>query len=398
MPLTSQSLLTWLGGKPTASGAHVNEVTALGLPAVWRALQLTSSVPASLPFKAYKTDDDTGRVLMGPSSQATRLMNSPHVDMTPFEFWQLVHVHRKAWGNAYCLKDGPRDRGGNLIQVQSLWPLHPSRVRVWRDRKTREKLFAVDPDDRAHDAVAILTERDVLHIPGMGYDGVCGVSPIRVARESIGLGLAAQEFGGKFFGNGSLASGVLQTEQRLTQPQADALSDRWRMKRSGVTNAFDTIVLDKGAKFTQLSIPSKDAQFLESRRFQVTEVCRWFGLPPFLMFETETSTSWGTGLEQQALAWVTFDLLTDLMPVEQRISRLLFPAPAYAKHSVEGLLRGDPASRSAFYTSMWNIGAFSTNEIRAKEELGPIEGGDVHYRPLNMGQLGQPDPQEVIPA
>ena len=151
-------------------------------------------------------------------------------------------------------------------------------------------------------------------------------------------------------------------------------------------------MLDKGAKFHQLTIPPEDAQFLESRRFQVVEVCRWFGLPPFLMFETEKSTSWGTGLEQQALGWVKFDLGPDLIAVEQRVTKhVLKPQPVYAHFALEGLLRGDSAARAAFYTSMWNLGALSTNEIRGYEEQAPVEGGDVRYRPLNMGALGTTD-------
>jgi phage portal protein BeeE len=213
-------------------------------------------------------------------------------------------------------------------------------------------------DRRRQDEV--LSDDEILHLPGLGYDGICGVSPIRAARESIGLGLAAQEYGAKLFGSGSLATGILQTEQRLTQKQADTLSKRWKEKRTGLGAAHETIVLDKGAKFHQLTIPPEDAQFLESRRFQVTEVCRWFGIPPFLMFETEKSTSWGTGLEQQALGWVKFDLLPELTAVEQRVTKhVLKPQPVYAHYSSRaccaatrrprGLLQGDVGDRRAVH-------------------------------------------------
>jgi HK97 family phage portal protein len=385
-PLTDTSILEMLGMEQTFSGKNVNEITALGLPSVWRAMQVTCNVPAALPFHAYRQVNASRVKAVG---QGAKLLDDPHPDMTPFELWQTVYFHRKAWGNAYL-----RKLRNQLGQVVELWPVHPGRVKVGRESDGGRKVYAIDGGKE------VLSDREILHLPGLGYDGICGVSPIRAARESIGMGLAAQEYGARLFGSGALATGILQTEQRLTQPQADALAKRWKEKRTGLQSAHDTVVLDKGAQFHQLSINPDDSQFLESRRFQVVEVCRWFGLPPFLMFETEKSTSWGTGLEQQALGWVKFDLGSDLTAVEQRVTKhVLRPAEDYAKYSIEGLLRGDSKARAAFYTSMWNLGALSTNEIRAYEEQAPVEGGDVRYRPLNMGELGTTDtqttPQEV---
>lgn len=386
VPLTDTTILQMLGADPTYSGKNVNEVTALGMAAVWRAVQVSCNVPASLPFGAYRpVTGEAGRV---PAiGQAARLMGDPHPDMTQFEFWQTVFMHRKLWGNAYV-----RKLRNPLGQVAELWPLHPGRVRAGRESEAGRKVYAIDGGEE------VFSDNEILHLPGMGYDGICGVSPIRAARQSIGLGMAAEEFGARLFGSGSLATGVLQTEQRLTQIQADALAQRWKIKHTGLANAHDTVVLDKGAQFHQLTIPPEDAQFLESRRFQVVEVCRWFGLPPFLMFETEKSTSWGTGLEQQALGWVRIDLLPDLVAVEQRVTKhVLKPQAVYAHFTVEGLLRGDSVARAAFYKAMWDIGVFSTNEIRELEERGPVEGGEVRYRPLNMGELGTSDSAQSAP-
>ena len=378
LPLTDTRLLDYLGVQKTFAGKDVNEVTALGMAAVWRAVQVTSNVPASLPLHTYRQD---GEKRVRATGQSARLIDDPHPDMTPYELWQTMFVHRRLWGNAYF-----RKLRNGVGQVAELWPIHPGRVRVGRESEAGRKVYALDGGRE------VLSDDTLLHLPGLGYDGICGVSPIRAARQSIGLGLAAEEFGARLFGNGALASGILQTEQRLTQKQADSLAARWKSKQSGLDSAHGTVVLDKGAKFTQLTIPPEDAQFLESRRFQVVEVCRWFGVPPFLMFETEKSTSWGTGLEQQALGWVKFDLQPELTAIEQRITKhVLRPAPVYARYGLEGLLRGDSAARAAFYHSMWDIGALSTNEIRAFEEQDPVEGGDVRYRPLNMGQLGTTD-------
>lgn len=383
VPLTDTSILEMLGADQTYSGKNVSEITALGLSAVWRAVQVSCSVPSALPFHAYTQKDDKRVKATGRPSQ---LLESPHPDMTPYEFWLTARFHRKLWGNAYI-----RKLRNPLGHIQEMWLIHPGRVKVGRESEAGRKVYAIDGGKE------VLSDREVLHLPGMGYDGICGVSPVRAARESIGMGLAAQEYGGRLFGSGMLATGVLQTEQRLTQSQADALAARWKAKRTGLESAHGTVVLDKGAQFHQLSIAPIDAQFLESRRFQIVEVCRWFGVPPFLMFETEKSTSWGTGLEQQALGWVKFDLQPDLLGFEQRVDKHALwadptkPEPLYSKHSLEGLLRGDSAARAAFYNSMWNLGAVSTNEIRAYEDMEPVEGGDVHYRPLNMGELGTTD-------
>jgi HK97 family phage portal protein len=377
VPMTGSTMLDFLGASKTAAGKDVTEVTALGMSAVWRAVTVTSGVAAMLPLHAYRLQDG---VRVKSTGWGADLLDEPHPDMTPFELWETVYAHRMLWGNAYLriLRD-------QLGRVRQLWPIHPGRVQVGRETEVGSKVYSIDGG-----AEVFVGDDKILHIPAFGYDGVCGASPVRIARQSIGLGLAAEEYGAKLFGSGSLASGILQTEQRLTPDQADALARRWKQKQAGLDGAHSTIILDRGARFQQLTIPPQDAQFLESRRFQITEVCRWFGLPPFLMFETEKSTSWGTGLEQQALGWVKVDLARWLTGVEQRVTRMLRPGTVYARYSVEGLLRGDSAARAAFYRQMWELGALSTNEIRAYEEQAGVVGGDQHFRPLNFGPLDAP--------
>lgn len=390
IPLSSPQILEALGIEPSSSGVPVNERTALGLPAYWRGMQVTCNVPAALPLHAYRTiSGDNGDQMVKAVGQSAALIDDPHPDMTQFEVWQTAYAHKRGWGNSYL-----RKLRNQLGQVAELWPIHPSRVRAGRASETGMKLYVLDGNTDEP-----LTDKEILHLPGLGYDGICGVSPVRAARESIGLALAAQEYGAKLFGSGSLATGILQTEQRLTQKQADQLHDRWKAKHAGLGAAHETIVLDKGSTFHQLTIPPEDAQFLESRRFQVTEICRMFGIPPFLMFETETSTSWGTGLEQQALNWVKIDLLPELAATEQRLTKhVLKPTPVYAHYSVDGLLRGDSAARAAFYQALWSMGVLNSNEIRGFEELGPVEGGNVRYRPLNMGELGTTDSAAAAPT
>lgn len=380
VPISADTILDWIGtDKSTAARVKVTEEKISGLSGVWRSVALIATGVGSLPCHAYRPGEGDIRVKLT-SGQAADLLRSPHADLTPLEFWELTLAHVLLWGNAYLRKVlGPT---GRLVGYDHI---HPSRVRVGRTKATGLKVFWIDGNDE------ILTEDRVLHIPGLGYDGICGASPVRLAREGFALALAAEQYGGKLFGSGLMATGVLQTEQRLKEGQADRLAARWDAKAAGIENAHKTVVLDAGAKFTQLSIPPEDAQFLESRSFQVTEVARWFGVPPHMLMQTEKSTSWGTGIEQQSLGFVQFTLRPWIVRVEQRVSRDLYPQPAFASFNVEGLLRGDSASRLAFYKGMWDIGALSTNDILALENRGPVEGGDMRYRPLNMGELGTSD-------
>lgn len=383
VPLSGAGVSMLFGGETLPSGVKVTETSSLGMAAVFRAVSVISGVAASLPFHAYREVSDGGRVKA--TGWARALMDTPHPDMTPFELWETVYAHRLLWGNAYLRKR--RKAVGTIVE---LLPIHPGRVQVGRANEFAPKVYLIDGTE-------VLTDDDILHIPGFGYDGVCGVGVVRMARHTIGLSMAEQQYGERLFGSGSLATGILQTEQRLTEDQAEALHARWKAKRSGLGSAHETMILDSGAKFQQLTIPPDDAQFLESRRFEITEVCRWFGLPPSLMFETDKQTSWGTGLEQQALGWVLYDLNRYLVGVEQRVTMMLKPQAVYAKYTLEGLLRGDSSARAQFYQQMFSLGVLSTNEIRELEERGPVEGGDVRYRPLNMGELGQPDPSTPTP-
>jgi len=367
------------GGETVSAGVQVTEEKALGLPAVFRAVNVVAGTIASLPIHAFRDSTTGARTPVAPSHPAAKLLATPHPDMTQFELWETVLTHMILWGNAYLWLR--RDALGRVVE---LWPIHPSRMRAGRTSDLK-KVYKLDGGD------VELDDTRILHLPAFGYDGVCGVSPVRLAREGLGLAIAAEQYGAKLFGSGSLATGILQTDQRLTPDQADALQVRWRAKRSGLNSAHETIVLDAGAKWTQLSIPPGDAQFLESRSFQVSEIARMFGVPPHMLMDTEKVTSWGTGIEQQSIGFVVYTLRTWIIRIEQRLSRILSPQPVYAHITVEGLLRGDSAQRAAFYKQMFDMGAYNTDEIRALEEMGPVPGGDVRYRPLNMGVLGTTD-------
>lgn len=379
VPLTSTSLLQLLAGEPGRAGVAVTETSSLGMPAVWRAVAVIANVSAALPLHVYAT---------GTKERAeVPLLKDPHPELTRFELWRLVYVHRLLWGNGYVQKI--RNGGG---QVAQLWPVRPDRVRVEREPASEEnpggKVFWVT-DDKG--VVRRRTSREILHLPALGYDGVTGCSPIRAASEGIGLGMAAEKAAAKLYGSGNMISGVLQSEQRLTAEQADQLKAGWKAKVSGYDSAGDIAVLDSGASFQPVTMPYKDSQFLESRQFQNVEVAKMFGVPLFLLMETSKTTSWGTGLEQQAQGFVTWDLApTWLTPTEQRVKKELLDSTQYAKYQLGGLLRGDSSARATFYRAMRDTGVMSANDIRSLEELPPIPGpeGDTYLQPTYMAPLG----------
>ncbi|MFJ1964892.1 phage portal protein [Streptomyces massasporeus] len=390
VPLTATSLLSLLGGAAGESGVAVTETNAMRMPAVWRAVSVIANVSAALPLHTYAT---------GTKDRTTvPLLEDPHPELTRFELWRLVYVHRLLWGNAYLQK--VRNGAGDVVQ---LWPIRPDRVKVDREKPTPEnpgaKVFWIADDNGVRHR---RTSREILHLPALGYDGVTGCSPIRAAAEGIGLGLAAEKSAAKLYGSGNMISGVLQTEQRLTKEQAEQLKAGWKAKLSGSQAAHDIAVLDSGASFQPVTMPYKDSQFLESRQFQVVEVARMFGVPLFLLMETQKSTSWGTGLEQQAQGFVTWDLApTWLTPTEQRVTKELLPTTEYAKYQLGGLLRGDSSARATFYRAMRDSGAYSANDIRDLEDLTPIEGpeGDMRLQPMYMAPLGSdPLAAQAAPA
>lgn len=385
VPLTSETLLDWLHmDRPNESGMRVNQHTAMNLSAVYRAVDLNSSVAAALPLTAYQ------RGTKQPA--AAPLLADPHPDLTPYEFWKLNYIHRLLWGNSYARI--VTDRVGRAKQ---LWPLHPSLVQPKAVKPSEAnpegKVFVVEDEGE-------LTSRQIFHIPGLGFDGVCGVSVVRHAAQSMGLGLAAERYGARFFGRGSMLSGILKTASKLEPGKAKNLLEAWRAAKTGIEASHDVAVLDQGLEFQPLSMPHDDAQFLESRQFQVEEIARWFGVPPFLLMATEKSTSWGTGLEQQTLAWLMYSLHpTWLAPTEQRVTKRLTVAGVEVRYNVRELMRGDSQARAAFYRTMRELGVFNSDEIRDAEDLPPLPdgAGEEYWQPANMVPLGT-DPATTPPT
>lgn len=376
VPLTSANVLSYFQGMPTDAGVSVNEISALQIAAVWRAVNLIAGTSASLPLHTFVNGSRKRTV--------NRLLDFPHPDLTPYELWEWAYTSVALWGNAYFRKVR------NAAGMQTwLLPIDPGAVKVGRTKYDPDlnssKVFEVRREDGGTYA---WTSYEVLHIPGFGYDGTCGTSPIAMARQSLGMTIAAERHGARLFGGGSMPAGLLTSDDRLTPADAEVLKARWKERVRG--RGDDIAVLGQGMRFQPITMPNTDAQFLESRQFQVAEIARWFGIPPHMLYDVDRSTSWGTGIEQQGIQFVVYSLRPWLTRFEQRITREATPQGNYSKYVVEGLMRGDSAARAAFYTQMLNNGALNIDEVRDLEDREPLPGGlgQMYRGPLNMAPLG----------
>lgn len=386
LPLTATSLVEWLTGPKVKAGVSVTEHGSMAMPAVWRAVTLISSVCAALPLHAFKRGTTSREPLTSGATAA--LLADPHPDMPDFELWELVYGSLLLWGNAYLRK--LRNPLGVLAE---LWWVAPNRVKAGRDPVSGGKVYVIDGDEENP-----LTDREILHIPFFSVDGVVGLSPVRRHREGIGLALAAEQAAGQLFGNGMMAAGIITSDQRIDDDKAKELKARWKENVGvGIDTAHDIVILGSGSKYQQLTIPPEDAQFLESRKFQVEEIARIFGLPTHMLAHTEPSTSWGTGIEQMTIGLVVYTLQpTYLTRVERRLTKALGPGTEYVRYTVEGLLRGDSAARGEFYWKLFQMGVLSPNDIAALEDRPPLgDDGDRRFVPANLVELGAPAP---VPA
>lgn len=372
VPLTAGNLATILNAGESSAGVNVSQAGAVGITAVWCAVNTLAGQGASLPLHAYRESDA--------EQVQVQILRTPNPIMTAYEYWEFKYTSLLLWGNAYSWK--VRDGLGRL---RELWPINPAAVKVGlvvgKDG-SREKIFEVqDKDGVKHP----YTDAEIFHIVGPMHDGIVGRSPIEAARQAIGMALAAEEYGAKFFGSGALMSGILQTDQRLERDQAEALKQRWQNRNAGISNAHTIAVLDSGAKFEQISIPPGDAQFIESRKFQIAEIARLYGTPPHMLMDTEKSTSWGTGIEEQTTGFVKFQLGARwLKRVEERVTRDLTPPGVHAKYALKGLLRGDTKTQAQYYAQGRQWGWLSQNDINRLEDRPPVPGGDTYLVPMNM--------------
>ena len=364
----------------TSSGKPVNETTAMQMTAVYSCVRILSETVAGLPLNVYRYNDSGGKEKAYKHPLYRLLHDEPNPEMTSFAFRETLMSHLLLWGNAYA--QIIRNARGEVI---ALYPLMPNKMTVDRDQSGR--LFysyqrgSEDPKTLGSDSRVYLAPTDVLHIPGLGFDGLIGYSPIAMAKNAIGLAIATEEYGAKFFANGAAPSGVLEHPGTIKDPQR--VKESWNSAYQGSANSHKIAVLEEGMKYTPIGIAPEQAQFLETRKFQINEIARIFRVPPHMLADLEKSSF--SNIEQQSLEFVKYTLDPWVVRWEQSMCRVLFSEsekPAYfIKFNVDGLLRGDYASRMSGYATARQNGWMSANDIRELENLDRISpdlGGDLY--------------------
>ena len=364
----------------TSSGRAVNERTAMQTSAVYACVRILSESVAGLPLHVYRQNEGSKERAANHSLQRL-LHDEPNPEMTSFVFRETLMAHLLLWGNAYAqiIRDG---RGYPI----ALYPLLPDRMSVGRN-PNGELLYTYQSEK----GQVKLRRENVLHIPGLGFDGLIGYSPIAMAKNAIGLALATEDYGSAFFANGANPGGVLEHPGVIKPEQADRLRESWQSQFGGA-NAHKVAVLEEGLKFHQMSIPPEQAQFLETRKFQINEIARIFRVPPHMVGDLEKSSF--SNIEQQSLEFVKYTLDPWVIRWEQTLQQaLILPgekATVFIRFNLDGLLRGDYQNRMQGYSVGIQNGFYSVNDVRGLEDLNLLpdsEGGNLHFVNGNMVKL-----------
>ena len=366
----------------SSSGKVVNEKTAMQMTAVYSCIRILSEAIAGLPLFVYQYGSDGSKEKYLDHPLWRVLHDEPNPEMTSFVFRETMMNHLLLTGNAYA--QIIRNARGEVV---ALYPLMPDRMNV--DRDSQGRLYyryrrSIDdaPEvgkNKQNDVV--LAPSDVLHILGLGFDGLVGYSPITMAKNAVGLAIAAEEYGAKFFANGAAPSGVLEHPGTIKDPER--IRQSWQSTFGGSSNSNKIAVLEEGLKYTPIAISPEQAQFLETRKFQINEIARIFRVPPHMLADLEKSSF--SNIEQQSLEFVKYTLDPWVIRWEQAMNKSLLleseKHDVFTKFNVDGLLRGDYASRMTGYATARQNGWMSANDIRQLENLDriPVElGGDLY--------------------
>ena len=384
---TSGSAYSFFLGNST-SGKRVNQKSAMQMTAVYSCVRILSEAVASLPIHVYRYNSKGGKEKALDHPLYFLLHDEPNPEMTSFVFRETLMTHLLLWGNAYAqiIRNGK----GEIV---ALYPLMPDRMNVDRDENGKLYYEYTLSSEDAHTlkgSTVRLEPRDVLHVPGLGFDGLVGYSPIAMAKNAIGLAIAAEEYGSKFYANGAAPSGVLEHPGTLKDPTK--VRESWSETFGGSANSHKIAVLEEGMKYTPISINPNEAQFLETRKFQINEIARIFRVPPHMVGDLEKSSF--SNIEQQSLEFVKYTLDPWVSRWEQSMIRSLFTKEEkttyFIKFNVDGLLRGDYESRMNGYAIGRQNGWMSANDIRELENLDRIPaelGGDLYLINGNMTKL-----------
>lgn len=361
------------------SGETVTVDRALAIPTVWRCIGLLATVIAGCPLMVYnKKQEEQVIPVLDPNNSSTTY--------TQYELWELVVAHLCLWGNAFVKKV----RNG-ADAITDLVPIVPGIVKVKRGpvdgKHTDGKWFLVEQwKDGACIGIKEYGNWDIMHIPGQGYDGLQGLSPLQIAAQTYGTALAADKLAARFYGRGTMLSGILNVKAPLAdQEQADEIKKRWRDVNAGSAHGGDIAVLDAETSYQQLTIPPDQLQFLESREWEAEELARMYGIPPHLIGDESKSTSWGTGIEQQNIGFVAYTVAGWTSRIEQRVTReIVNTRGQISGFDLTELMKGSTSERFQAYALGIQWGWITRNECRAKENMAPLPGLDKPLQPLNM--------------
>lgn len=380
------ALAEWSGAsRQDGSNFRTNQVTlaqyqdnapgnALGLSATWACVNLIAGTIASLPLMVYRTDARGVRTVARDHPLYFVLHDSPNFDQSAIDFWEFMAAALELQGNAYALIDKRGDGS-----VASLQPIRPDLVTVRRNSRGFLE-YEWTEDGRRY----VKDVGDVLHVRGPMGNAMGGISTLSACRAVFSGAMAADTAARTTFSNGLRPSGTLSTrpEDSLTKEQRDQMEALLQERFAGAMNSGRPMLLDRGLKWEQINITPEDAQMLDSRKFSGEEICRIFGVPPAMVGFGDKASNWGTGKEVDVLGFQKFTLRRRLKRIEQALMKQLrTPADRIAGVSIEfnleGLLRADSQGRAAFYQTMTQLGAMTINEVRALENMPPVEGGDV---------------------
>lgn len=394
-------LVRAIGGGKTKAGVSVSEYTALNHSAVWACTTLIADVVAMLPVDVMRRVGENREQQSG-HPVAALLGSSANEEMGTSIVVGTQQLHTLLWGNGYS----EVERNGRGEPV-ALWPLMPDRTNPdlgFGSDNLRRLRYRSVIEGEPH----MLPPERVVHIKGYTFDGLCGMSPISIARQGVGLGLALEEFGAKFFANDAKSGGFVMHPGKLSPKATRNITDSFTAGeggQGGLENAHKVKVLEEGAKFISTMIPPEDAQFLGTRSFQIAEIARIYRIPLILLQVLEGSTVWGTGIEQLLIGFARYTLGPWLKRWQEELGRKLLTeaerrAGFYIKFNINALLQGDSAARAAFYAALYNVRAISPNEIRAKEDMNPYPDGDTFGGTPNSGDPtgqggGQPEDDDA---
>lgn len=369
------------GATPSTSGVRVNEQTAMQFSAVYACVRILAETLAYLPLPVYKRLP-RGKERAPDHLNYGLLHDRPNPELTSFNWREIMQSHVALWGNAYAEKE--MLKSGKVV---ALWPLMPNRTRA--ERRNGRKVIITQPEESGPEVV--LGADRVLHIPGLGFNGLNGFSVLGMIRNAVGLGLAAEEFGARFYSNGATVKGVLTHPTTLTGQAKGNIRESFETEHAGLSKSHRLMILEEGMKYERIGIPPEEAQFIQLRKYQKNDICSFFRIPPHMIQDLDRPFQ--SNVEQMGLDFIRYTMGPWLVRWEQVLNWELFGpderSTYFAEFNVEGLLRGDSAARAAYYQQIFQVGGISPNEIAEIENFPTVEGGDERFVPMNLVPLSK---------